>query len=68
MKTEFYDTAFRKKIYQTIEDLQKDVDDWLKYYNNDRPHSGKYCYGKTPLETFKSSKHLAIEKNNAILK
>lgn len=67
MKTEFYDTAFRKKIYQTIEDLQKDVDDWLKYYNNDRPHSGKYCYGKTPLETFKSSKHLAIEKNNEML-
>ena len=62
-----YDTAFRKKIYQTIEDLHKDVDDWLKYYNNDRPHSGKCCYGKTPLETFKSSKHLSIEKNNEML-
>ena len=31
MKHEFYDSAFRKKIYQQVEDLQKDVDVWLKY-------------------------------------
>jgi transposase InsO family protein len=46
MQEEFYATAFRKKIYRTIEELQNDVDIWLKYYNNERPHSGKYCYGK----------------------
>lgn len=67
MKSEFYDTAFRKKIYQTIEELQSDADEWLKYYNHQRAHSGKYCYGKTPIETFKNSKHLAIEKNNEML-
>ena len=66
MKCEFYDTAFRKKIYNTIEELQSDVDEWVKYYNIERPHSGKYCYGKTPMETFRSSKHLGIEKNNEL--
>jgi transposase InsO family protein len=64
MKQEFYDTAFRRKIYSSIEDLQKDVDCWLEYYNNNRSHSGKYCYGKTPMQTFLDSKHIALEKSN----
>lgn len=63
MKQEFYDIAFRKKIYSTLEDLQYDLDQWLSSYNNLRPHSGKYCYGKTPMQTFKDSKHIAIDKN-----
>ena len=42
--------------------LQADVDDWLKQYNELRPHSGRYCYGKTPLQTFSESKHIAQEK------
>lgn len=48
MQEEFYATAFRKKIYTTIEQLQQDVDIWLQYYNNERPHSGRYCFGKRP--------------------
>lgn len=66
MKQEFYDTAFRKKIYQSLEELQADVDLWLKEYNEIRVHSGKYCYGKTPMQTFLDSKHIAIEKSNEI--
>ena len=62
MQEEFYATAFRKKIYSTIEELQVDVDIWLDYYNNHRPHSGKYCYGKTPMQTWKDSIHLTKEK------
>src|SRR3954453_18503072 len=31
-------------------------------YNELRPHSGKYCFGKTPMQTFLDSKHLADEK------
>ena len=61
-QNEFYATAFRKKIYRTIEELQKDLDSWLEEYNNKRTHSGKYCYGKTPMQTFLESKHLAFEK------
>lgn len=59
---EFYQIAFRKKLYHTIEELQADVDEWMRHYNQERPHSGKYCYGKTPIETFAESKHLAQEK------
>jgi len=62
IQDEFYATAFRKKIYKTIEELQQDVDVWLHYYNNERPHSGKYCLGKTPMQTWRESIHLAKEK------
>jgi len=59
---EFYSVAFRKKIYQSIEELQQDLDNWLEEYNKERPHSGKYCYGKTPYQTFIESIELAKEK------
>lgn len=62
MKQEFYDIAFRKKIYASLEELQIDVDHWIAKYNETRPHSGKYCYGKTPMQTFRETKHLATEK------
>jgi len=62
MQNEFYATAFRKKVYRTIEELQEDVDKWMFEYNTARPHSGKYCYGKTPMRTFGESKHLAKAK------
>jgi transposase InsO family protein len=61
MKQEFYDIAFRKKIYASLEELQVDVDHWIAKYNETRPHSGKYCYGKTPMQTFREAKHLAKE-------
>lgn len=62
MKNEFYDIAFRKKIYGSLEELQVDVDAWLFKYNEQRPHSGKHCYGKTPMQTFREARHIAREK------
>jgi transposase InsO family protein len=62
MQNEFYAVAFRKKVYSTLEELQEDINKWLEEYNNERPHRGKYCYGKTPLQTFVEAKHLAQEK------
>jgi transposase InsO family protein len=59
---EFYQVAFRKKVYQSLEELQADADEWVRQYNEDRPHSGKYCYGKTPMQTFLESLHIAKEK------
>jgi transposase InsO family protein len=59
---EFYQIAFRKKLYESIEQLQQDVDQWLQHYNDQRPHSGRYCFGKTPMQTFKDSKQLADQK------
>jgi transposase InsO family protein len=62
MQDEFYSVAFRRKLYRNLDELQTDVDEWIKEYNETRPHSGKYCFGKTPSETFRDSKHLADEK------
>jgi transposase InsO family protein len=62
MQDEFYATAFRKKIYNTLDELQSDLDLWLQEYNNQRTHSGKYCYGRTPMQTFLETLPLAKEK------
>jgi transposase InsO family protein len=62
IKEEFYEIAFRKKIYSSLEELQADLDQWMAYYNAERPHSGKYCDGRTPDQTFSDTRHLANEK------
>mgnify|MGYP001384005796 FL=1 len=59
---EFYRVAFRKKVYNSLEELQRDLDLWLMEYNEERPHSGKYCYGKTPMQTFLDTLPLAKAK------
>jgi hypothetical protein len=62
MLGEFYSAAFRKKVYATIEQLQAGVDEWLRFYNEERLHSGRYCYGKTPMQSFREAKHPANER------
>ena len=59
---EFYQVTFRKKIYETIDALQKDLDEWLQYYNNKRTHQGKMCCGRTPIQTLIDGKQLWKEK------
>jgi transposase InsO family protein len=59
---EFFHIAFRKKIYLTVQELQNDLDDWLLKYNNGRPHQGKRCQGRTPMETFLENLPLAKGK------
>ena len=59
---EFYRVAFRKKIYASIAELQGDLDAWITSYNEDRPHQGRWCFGKTPLQTFLDAIPLAREK------
>ncbi|HKW45880.1 MAG TPA: integrase core domain-containing protein [Gemmatimonadaceae bacterium] len=59
---EFYQRAFRTKVYTTVEALQADLDQYLEHYNGERPHQRRWCYGKTPMETFLSSVQLAQEK------
>lgn len=60
---EFYQVAFRKKLYDSLEMLQKDLGEWLKYYNNDRIHQGKICCGRTPIETLLDGKQILDQKN-----
>jgi transposase InsO family protein len=52
MLNEFYRIAFRKRLYASIEDLQDDLDLWVKSYNEERPRQGRWCFGKTPMQTF----------------
>ena len=59
---EFYRVAFRKRIYQTIAQLQADLDTWLCEYNQVRTHQGRWCFGRTPMQTFLDTVPLAQEK------
>ena len=60
---EFYQITFRKKLYSTMEELQKDLDEWITYYNNERTHQEKMCCGRTPLDTLLDGKSIWAEKN-----
>lgn len=62
MLNEFDRVAFRKKVYRTAEELQADLGAWLEDYNEQRPHQGRWCYGKTPVQTFIDSVLLEKEK------
>ncbi|WP_339144314.1 IS481 family transposase [Pseudoalteromonas galatheae] len=62
---EFYQVTFRKKLYSSLEELQKDLDEWINYYNNDRTHQGKKCCGRTLFETLLDGKSIWVEKNLA---
>jgi transposase InsO family protein len=60
---EFYQVAFRKKIYATMEELQVDLDAWIDSYNDERTHQGKMCCGRTPMATFEDGKRICREKS-----
>ena len=59
---EFYQVAFRRKIYRSIEELQADLDSWVADYNNDRTHQGKMCCGRTPMQTLIDGKEAWHDK------
>lgn len=59
---EFYQPALRRKIYESVDELQRDLDDWLDYYNTRRTHQGKMCCGRTPMETLIAGKEIWMEK------
>jgi len=49
---EFYQVALRKKIYRTLEELQKDLNQFLAFYNFNRPHQGYRVKGRCPADLF----------------
>ncbi len=63
---EFYQVAFRRKIYQSIEELQYDLDEWMVYYNSARTHQGKMCCGRTPMQTLIDAKEVWDDKITAL--
>jgi hypothetical protein len=52
----------RAEPEKTLEELQADLDAWLREYNEERTHQGRWCFGKTPMQTFRDSLPLAKEK------
>jgi transposase InsO family protein len=59
---EFFREAFRNKFYATVEELQTDLDNWLAYYNNERPHRGYRNMGRRPIETIEEGKKLVPQE------
>lgn len=59
---EFYQVTFRKKVYETLEQLQSDLDEWLSTYNTERTHQGKMCCGRTPFNTMLDGAKIWKEK------
>lgn len=53
LKDEFFAKVFREKIYGSVEELQRDLDSFLEFYNTGRVHSGYRCQGRTPMQTLK---------------
>ena len=54
IQEEFYKVAFRRKLYTSMEDLQADLDEFMHWYNTERTNQGRYCQGRTPMETFEA--------------
>jgi transposase InsO family protein len=59
---EFYNVTFRTKVYTTLDELQKDLDNWIYHYNYERIHQGKMCCGRTPMQTLLDGKKTWDEK------
>jgi len=59
---EFYRVAFRRKRFETLDELQADLDAWMDEYNTRRAHQGRWCFGKTPMQTFLDSLQMARDK------
>ncbi len=61
---EFFRVKFRQKMYHSLQELQQDLDVWLKFYNQKRPHLGYRNMGRTPLETIKMFKQQSAQKDS----
>jgi Integrase core domain len=49
-------------VYRSIDELQADLDSWLREYNASRPHQGQWCFGRTPMQTFLDALPMTKEK------
>ena len=48
---EFFRKAFRERFYESVKAIQKDLDKWLRFYNEERPHQGYRNMGRRPMDT-----------------
>ncbi len=52
VKEEFYAVAFRKTFYESLDQLLRDLDRYLEFYNRERAHQGYRTQGRTPYQAF----------------
>ena len=52
LKEEFFAVAFRKTEYESLDQLQADLDRYLDFYNRERAHQGYRTKGRTPYQAF----------------
>ncbi len=48
----FMQLLLEKKLYNTLEGLQSDIDQWINFYNIKRQHSDRHCFGKPRFKHF----------------
>jgi hypothetical protein len=58
-------STWRWRTSTTLDALQADLDGFIQPCDMDRPHQGRWCCGKTPMQTFHDSLALAKEKQIA---
>jgi hypothetical protein len=49
-------------VYRSVDELQADLDLWIGEYNEQRLHQGRWCFGKTPMQTCLDAVPMAKEK------
>ena len=54
--------AHEDQTTATLEERRRDLDIWIAESNEQRPHQGRWCYGKTPMQTFLDTVPVAQEK------
>ncbi|WP_234369461.1 integrase core domain-containing protein [Leptospira santarosai] len=62
VQDEFYAFLSERRHTNSIEDLQKDLDQWIGSYNYERTRQYKYCFGRISMNTFLDTKKLAKNK------
>jgi transposase InsO family protein len=52
VKEEFFSVAFRRTFYESLAQLQADLDGYVTFYNRERAHQGYRTQGRTPYQAF----------------
>lgn len=52
IQEEFFASAFRRTLYESVDQLQHHLDAYLTFYNRERSHQGYRSQGRTPYQAF----------------
>jgi len=64
---EFYQKIFREKIFNSLESLQKELEQYLLYYNFKRPHFGISPKGVIPIDCLKAKRSFLRQRFQKLL-